>query len=88
MQQDFEKNVKVLLPKSYHSAEATQGKNWGFKGVSNNTTLDDFKGLLDYNKITHAEVEKLKSKRPGRDLPFIQIKYENLKQAEALILGN
>ena len=58
-----------------------------FKGVSNNVTLDDFKDLLDYNKITHAEAERMKSKRSDRDLPFIKIKCDNLKQAEALISG-
>ena len=58
-----------------------------FTGVSNNFTLDDFKDLLDHNKITHAEAERMKSKRSGRDLPFIKIKCDNVKQAEALISG-
>ena len=60
-----------------------------FKGVSNNITLEDFKELLDFNKITHAEAERMKSKRTGRDLdlPFIKIKCEDQKQAEALISG-
>ena len=43
--------------------------------------------LLDFNKITHAEAERIKSKRTGRDLPFIKIMCDNPKQAEALILG-
>ena len=72
MKQVFGKNVKVSLPKSYHSADATKGKILVFKGVSNNVTLDDFKDLLDYNKIAHAEAEEMKSKRSGRDLPFYQ----------------
>ena len=29
----------------------------------------------------------MKSKTLGRDLPFIKIKYENVKQVEAFILG-
>ena len=58
-----------------------------FKGVSNNITLEDFKQLLDFNKITHAEAERMKSKRTGRDLPFIKVKCDNPKQAEALISG-
>ena len=53
--------------------------------VSNKISLEDFKELLDFNKITHAEAERMKSKRTGRDLPFIKIKCVNPKQAEALI---
>ena len=58
-----------------------------FKGVSNKISLEDFKQLLDFNKITHAEAERMKSKRTGRDLPFIKVKCDNRKQAEALISG-
>ena len=88
MQQVFGKNVKVSLSKSYHSADATRGNILIFKGVSNNVTLDDFKDLLDYNKITHAKAERMKSKRSGGDLPLIKIKCDNVKQAEALISGD
>ena len=71
------KNVKVSPPKSYHSADATK----------NNVKLEDFKEPLDFNKITHAEAERMKSKRSGRDLPFIKIKCDDTKQDEALISG-
>ena len=57
--------VKVSLPKSYHSADATKGKILVLEGVSNNVTPDNFKGLLDCNKIAHAEAERMKSKRPS-----------------------
>ena len=87
MQQVFGKNVKVSLPKSYHSADATKGKILVFKGVSTNVAKDDFKELLEFNKITHAETERMTYKRSGRDLPFIKIKCGDLKQAEALISG-
>ena len=87
MQQVFRKKVKMSLPKSYHSADAKKVKILVFKGVSNNITLEDFKQLLDFNKITHAEAERMKSKRTGRDLPFIKVKCDNPKQAEALISG-
>ena len=87
MQQVFGKNVKVSLPKSYHSADATKGKILVFKGVSTNVTIDDFKELLEFNKITHAEAERMTSKRSGRDLSFIKIKCDDPKQAEALISG-
>ena len=87
MQQVFGKKVKVSLPKSYHSADAKKDKVLVFKGVSNNITIEDFKHLLDFNKVTHAEAERIKSKRTGKDLPFIKIKSDNPKQAEALISG-
>ena len=88
MHQVFGKNVNVSLPRSYQSAEATKGKILVSKGVSSNVTLDDFKELLDYNKITHAEAERVKSKRSGRNLPFIKIKCDNIKQGDALISGD
>ena len=87
MQQVFGPKVKMSLPKSYHSADAKKDKILVFKGVSNKISLEDFKQLLDFNKITHAEAERMKSKRTGRDLPFIKVKCDNPKQAEALISG-
>ena len=78
----------MSLPRSYHSADAKKDKILVFKGVSNNITLEDFKQLLDFNKITHAEAERMRSKRTGKDLPFIKIKKcDDPKQAEALISG-
>ena len=56
-------------------------------GVSSNITLEDFKELLHFNKTTHAEAERNKSKRTGRDQPFIKIKCDNPKQAEASVSG-
>ena len=87
MQQIFGKKVKMSLLKSYHSADAKKDKILVFKRVSNIITSEDFKQLLDFNKITNAEAERMKSKRTGRDLPFIKVKCDNPKQAEALILG-
>ena len=55
--------------------------------LSTNVTIDDFKELLEVNKITHAEAERMTSKGSGRDLPFIKIKCDDPKQAEALISG-
>ena len=57
------------------------------KGVSFNITIKDFKELLDFNKINHTEAEGMRSKRTGKDLPFIKIKRDDPKQAEALISG-
>ena len=87
MKQVFGPKVKVSLPKSYHSADASKSKILIFKGVSHNITIKDFQELLDFNKISHAEAERMKSKRTGKDLPFIKIKSDDPKQAEALLSG-
>ena len=87
MKQVFRPKVKVSLPKSYHSADASKTKILIFKGVSHNITIKDFQELLDFNKISHAEAEQMKSKRTGKDLPFIKIKSDEPKQAEALLSG-
>ena len=75
----------MSLPKSYHSADASKSKFLVFKGVSINITIKDFKELLEFNKINHAEAERMKSKRTGKDLPFIKIKNDDPKPAEAII---
>ena len=79
------KMKQVFGPKSYHSADASKSEFLVFKGVSINITIKDFKELLDFNKINHAEAERMKSKRTGQDLPFIKIKSDDPKQAETLI---
>ena len=88
MKQVFGPKVKVSLPKSYHSADASKSKFLVFKGVSINITVDEFQELLDFSKITHAEAERMKSKRTGKNLLFIKIKSYDPKQAEALISGD
>ena len=75
----------MSVPKSHHSADTTKGKILVFKGISTNVNIDDFKELLEFNKITHAEAERMTPKGSGRDLPFIEIKCEDPKQSEALI---
>ena len=60
-----------------------------FNEVSSNITLDHFKELFDFNKINHAQAERMKSERSGRvHLSFIKIECDNPKQAEALLLGD
>ena len=63
MKQVFGPKVKVSLPKSYHSADASKSKFLVFKRVSINITIKDSKELFDFNKINHAEAERMKSKR-------------------------
>ena len=87
MKQVFKPKVKVSLPKLYHSADASKSKFLVFRGVSTNITIKDFKELLDFNRINHAEAERMKSKRTGKDLPFIKFECDDPKQAEAQISG-
>ena len=63
MQQVFGQRVKVSLPKSYYSANASKSKFLVFKGVSSNITINDFKELLDFNKINHAEAKTYEIKK-------------------------
>ena len=49
MKQVFGPKVKVSLPTSYHSADASKSKILIFKGVSHNITIKDFQELLDFN---------------------------------------
>ena len=72
MKQVFGPKVKVSLPKSYHSADTSKSKFLVFKGVSINITI---------------KISRMKSKSTGKDLPFIKIKSDDPKQAEALISG-
>ena len=58
-----------------------------FEGVSNNVKIEDLKELLDFNKITYAEAERMKSKRSGTDLPCIKMKCDDAKQAKAAHFG-
>ena len=79
MQQVFDKNVKMSLPKAYHCVKP---KFVVLKGVLCRISLDE---QLDFNKITYAEAERMKSKRSGKELLFIKLKCDDSKQAEALI---
>ena len=52
LQQVFGPEVKVSLPKLYHSADASTNRSSVFKGVSNNITINDFKEHLISTKST------------------------------------
>ena len=67
---------------TYHSVKS---KFVVFKGVSYRISLDESKEQLDFNKITYAEAERMKSKNSGKELPFIKLKCDDPEQAEAII---
>ena len=77
----------MSLPKSYHSADASKSKFLVFKGVWNNVTIKDFKELRDFNKINHAEAERMKKKGTGKDQSYIKIKSDDPKHAQTLLSG-
>ena len=66
----------------------TNQKNLAAKGVPTDITGDEFKKFFDPNKITHAKVERLKSKKDGRVLPMFRLEINDPTEAEALISQN
>ena len=51
-------------------------------------TNDEFKQILDHNKIKHTKAERMKSRRDGRSLHMFQIELSDPAEAEAIISNN
>ena len=51
-------------------------------------TNDEFKQILDHNKIKHVKAERMKSRRDGRSLQMFQIGLSNHAKPEAIISNN
>ena len=51
-------------------------------------TDDEFKEILDYNKIQYAKAERMKSSRDSRSLQMLQIELKDPAEAEAIISNN
>ena len=49
---------------------------------------DEFKEILNYNKMQYAKAERMKSRRNGRSLQMFQIELKNPAEAEAIISNN
>ena len=79
-------NLKISLPKAYQNQ--TKSKTLVVKGVPTEFTDEEFKQVLDHNKINHAKAERMKSKRDGRKLQMFQIDLSDSAEAEALISSN
>ena len=75
------KNLKISLPRAYQSKD--KSKTLVVKGVPTQFTNDEFKLVLDHNKIKHAKAERMKSKRDGKILQMFQL--ELSAEAEAII---
>ena len=59
MQQVFGPIVRVSLPKSSHFADASKSKYLVFKGAPDKISVNEFKKLLDFNKINHAKAVRM-----------------------------
>ena len=51
-------------------------------------TDDEFKHVLDHNKIKHDKAERMQNKRDGRKLQMFQLELSDSAEAEALISSN
>ena len=51
-------------------------------------TYNEFKEILDSNKIVCAKAECMKSRRDGRSLQMFQLELKDPAEAEALTSGN
>ena len=65
------KNLKISLPWAYQNKD--KSKTLVVKGVPTEFTDDEFKQVLDHNKIKHAKAERMRSKRDGRKLQMFQL---------------
>ena len=76
-------NVKVSLPKAYHTAKAQNYKVL-IKGVSADIKREEFENMLNHNKITFAKAESFISKRNGMPLPLFLIELKEAATAGTL----
>ena len=68
------KNLKISLPNAYQNKEKSE--TLVVKGVLTEFTNEEFKKVLDHNKIKHAKAERMKSRRDGRMLQMFQIEFK------------
>ena len=80
------KNLKISLPRAYQNH--TKSKTLVVKGVPTEFTDEEFKQVLDHNKINHAKAERMQSKRDGTKLQMFQLELSDSAEAEALISSN
>ena len=80
-------NVKISLPKAYQ-INRSQNKSLAIKGVPTDITDDEFREFLNFNKISYAKADRLKSKKDGRVLPIFQLEISGPDEAEALLSQN
>ena len=77
----LDQNLKISLRKPYQIKE--KSKTFIVKGVPIEFTDNEFKEILDYNKIQYTKAERMKSRKEGRSLQMFQIELEDPAEAEA-----
>ena len=80
------KNIKISLPRAYQNKD--KSKTLVVKGVPTESTNDEFKQVLDHNKMKHAKAERMQSKRDARILQMFQVELSDPAEAEAIISSN
>ena len=77
------KSLQISLPKAYQNKD--KSKTLVVKGVPTEFTNDEFKQVLDHNKIKHAKAERMKSKKDDRILQMFQLELSDPAEAETII---
>ena len=72
------KNFKISLPKAYQNKD--KSKTLVVKGVPTEFTNDEFKQVLDHNKIKHAKTERFISSAVGK---IFKLHTNKLRELEA-----
>ena len=54
------------------------------KGVPTEFTDNEFKEILDSNKLQYAKAERIKSRRVGRSLQMLQVELKDPSEGEAI----
>ena len=80
------KNLKISLPRAYQIKDKSQ--TLVVKGVPAELTGDEFKQVLDHNKIKHAKAERMQSERDSRKLQMFQIELSDSAKTETLFSSN
>ena len=72
MKAALDPDVKVSLPRAFHSAK-NHGQKVLVKGVSPDIKQEEFENMLTQNKITFAKAESFISKRSDMSLPMFLV---------------
>ena len=79
-------NLKISLRKAYQIKE--KRKTLVVKRVPTEFANDEFKEILDHNKIQYGNAERMKSRRDSSLLQMFQIELKDHAEAEPVISNN
>ena len=78
-------NVNISLASLPNERE---NKTLVIKGMPTEFPDEEFKEILDLNKIQYAKAERMKSRRDGRSLKMFQLQLKDPAEVKALISEN